>query len=53
MPGKKYSQTVGLLAMVAAMVHDYGHPQVNNAFLVDRVRHRPSPLFCLLYCTAL
>jgi hypothetical protein len=34
-PDKKHSQTVGLLSMVAAMVHDYGHPQVSNAFLVE------------------
>uniref|UniRef100_A0A7S1X2V9 PDEase domain-containing protein n=1 Tax=Tetraselmis chuii TaxID=63592 RepID=A0A7S1X2V9_9CHLO len=34
-PNSKQAQSVGLVSMVAAMTHDYGHPQVNNAFLVE------------------
>jgi hypothetical protein len=36
-PGKRHSQSVGLVSMVAAMVHDYGHPQINNACLIEEV----------------
>eukprot|EP00873_Tetraselmis_striata_P005111 jgi/Tetstr1/425375/TSEL_015822.t1 len=28
--------SLGLVSLVAAMVHDFGHPQVNNAFLIDQ-----------------
>eukprot|EP00873_Tetraselmis_striata_P040930 jgi/Tetstr1/461194/TSEL_006331.t1 len=35
-PGQRGTRSVGLLAMVAAMIHDYGHPQVNNAFLMEQ-----------------
>jgi hypothetical protein len=36
-PGKRHSQSVGLVSMVAGMVHDYGHPQINNACLIEEV----------------
>jgi hypothetical protein len=27
----------GLVCLIAAAVHDYGHPHVNNAFLIHQV----------------
>eukprot|EP00873_Tetraselmis_striata_P011763 jgi/Tetstr1/432027/TSEL_021501.t1 len=34
-PNAKNSQRIGVVAMVAAMIHDYRHLQVNNAFLIE------------------